>query len=66
MYEYEQARPLLKTALEEGKYDELVGASLEGNTVPNELHRLVVCAAASTRHSARRRPKMTQVCHLLD
>ncbi|XP_055804729.1 proline-rich receptor-like protein kinase PERK5 [Solanum dulcamara] len=60
------ARPLLKTALEEGKYDELVGAPLEGNSVPNELHRLVVCAAASTRHSAKRRPKMTQIMRALD
>ncbi|KAL3346093.1 hypothetical protein AABB24_024839 [Solanum stoloniferum] len=60
------ARPLLKTALEEGKYDELVGAPFEGNSVPKELHRLVVCAAASTRHSAKRRPKMTQIMRALD
>ncbi|KAJ8545837.1 hypothetical protein K7X08_018420 [Anisodus acutangulus] len=60
------ARPLLKRALEEGKYDELVGAPLEGNVVPNELHRLVVCAAASTRHSAKRRPKMSQIVRALD
>ncbi|XP_015064170.1 proline-rich receptor-like protein kinase PERK5 isoform X3 [Solanum pennellii] len=62
----EWARPLLKTALEEGKYDELVGAPFEGNNVPKELHRLVVCAAASTRHSAKRRPKMTQIMRALD
>ncbi|XP_059293228.1 proline-rich receptor-like protein kinase PERK5 [Lycium ferocissimum] len=60
------ARPLLKTALEEGKYDKLVGAPLEGNIVPNELRRLVVCAAASTRHSAKRRPKMSQIVRALD
>ncbi|MCD9646040.1 Proline-rich receptor-like protein kinase perk5 [Datura stramonium] len=60
------ARPLLRTALEEGKYDELVGAPLEGKSVPNELHRLVVCAAASTRHSAKRRPKMSQIVRALD
>ncbi|KAK4711880.1 hypothetical protein R3W88_006393 [Solanum pinnatisectum] len=60
------ARPLLKTALEEGKYDELVGAPFEGNSVPKELHRLVVCAAASTHHSAKRRPKMTQIMRALD
>ncbi|XP_025885309.1 proline-rich receptor-like protein kinase PERK5 isoform X2 [Solanum lycopersicum] len=62
----EWARPLLKTALEEGKYDELVGAPFEGNNVPKELHRLVVCAAASTRYSAKRRPKMTQIMRALD
>lgn len=66
IHEYEQARPLLKTALEEGNYDKLIGAPLEGNSVPNELRQLVVCAAVSTRHSAKRRPNMTQACHLLD
>ncbi|XP_009608488.1 proline-rich receptor-like protein kinase PERK5 [Nicotiana tomentosiformis] len=59
------AKPRLKRALEEGNYDELVGAPLEGN-VPDELHRLVACAAASTRHSARRRPKMSQIVRALD
>ncbi|KAF3664308.1 Proline-rich receptor-like protein kinase PERK13 [Capsicum annuum] len=60
------ARPLLRTALQEGKYDELLGVPLEGNNVPNELHRLVVCAAASTRQSAKRRPKMSQIMKALD
>ncbi|MCD7465629.1 hypothetical protein HAX54_001644 [Datura stramonium] len=66
VFSFGVARPLLRTALEEGKYDELVGAPLEGKSVPNELHRLVVCAAASTRHSAKRRPKMSQIVRALD
>lgn len=56
-----QARPLLTHAMEEGEYDELVDPNLENNYNPNEMARMVACAAASIRHSARRRPKMSQV-----
>lgn len=56
-----QARPLLTRALEEGVYDGLVDVRLEGNYDTDELHRMVACAAASIRHSAKRRPKMSQV-----
>lgn len=56
-----QARPLLSKALEEGKYDGLLDPRLQENYVPHEMARMVSCAAASIRHSARRRPKMSQV-----
>ena len=48
-------------ALEEGKYDELVDPRLEGNYNPHEMASMVASAAASIRHSARKRPKMSQV-----
>ncbi|MQL93882.1 hypothetical protein Taro_026533, partial [Colocasia esculenta] len=55
------ARPLLTRALEEGNFDELVDPRLEDNFIPAEMARLAACAAASVRHSARRRPKMSQI-----
>lgn len=56
-----QARPLLATAIQDGNYDELVDKRLEGNYNSDEMARMVSCAAASVRHSARRRPRMSQV-----
>lgn len=56
-----QARPLLTKALEDGDYDELVDPRLEGNFVHQEMARMAAAASASIRHSARRRPKMSQV-----
>ncbi|KAL6953046.1 putative proline-rich receptor-like protein kinase perk6 [Sarracenia purpurea var. burkii] len=55
------ARPLLARAAEDGNYEELVDPRLENNFVSHEMARIVSCAAASIRHSARRRPKMSQV-----
>nr|XP_016480294.1 PREDICTED: proline-rich receptor-like protein kinase PERK1 [Nicotiana tabacum] len=60
------ARPLLTRALEEGVYDGLVDVRLEGNYDTDELHRMVACAAASIRHSAKRRPKMSQIVRTLE
>ncbi|KAF3677177.1 Proline-rich receptor-like protein kinase PERK7 [Capsicum annuum] len=60
------ARPLLTRALEEEKYDGLVDARLEGNYDTNELHRMIACAAASIRHSAKKRPKMSQIVRALE
>ncbi|KAK6793468.1 hypothetical protein RDI58_006921 [Solanum bulbocastanum] len=60
------ARPFLTKALEENNYNELVDPRLEGNYDPVELQRMVACAAASVRHSARRRPKMSQILRALD
>ncbi|XP_022854131.1 proline-rich receptor-like protein kinase PERK5 [Olea europaea var. sylvestris] len=60
------ARPLLVQALEDGNYDELVDPRLEGNFVPQEMARVVACAAASIRHSARRRPRMSQIVRALE
>ncbi|PKH47855.1 hypothetical protein CRG98_050418 [Punica granatum] len=55
------ARPLLTRALDEGNYDGLVDACMEGNYNRQEMARMVACASASIRHSARKRPKMSQV-----
>ncbi|KAF3773741.1 Proline-rich receptor-like protein kinase [Nymphaea thermarum] len=62
----EWARPLLIKALEEGDFEELVDSRLENNYNVNEMSRLVACAAASVRHSARRRPRMTQIVRALE
>lgn len=60
------ARPLLTRALEEGKYDELVDPKLENNYNPNEMTRMVASAAASIRHSGKKRPKMSQIVRALE
>ncbi|KAK6916563.1 Serine-threonine/tyrosine-protein kinase, catalytic domain, partial [Dillenia turbinata] len=60
------ARPMLLKAMEEGNFDELVDPRLENNYSPNELARMAGCAAACVRHSARRRPKMSQVVRALE
>ncbi|PON67682.1 Mitogen-activated protein kinase kinase kinase [Parasponia andersonii] len=60
------ARPLLHRALEEGVYDELVDIRLENNYHPHEMARMVASAAASIRHSARKRPKMSQIVRALE
>ncbi|KAG5621113.1 hypothetical protein H5410_006331 [Solanum commersonii] len=60
------ARPLLTRALEEEKYDGLVDPRLEGNFDTDELHRMIGCAASSIRHSAKRRPKMSQIVRALE
>lgn len=56
-----QARPLLTRALEDGNYTELVDIRLDNTYNSQEMARMVACAAASIRHSAKRRPKMSQV-----
>ncbi|XP_022740012.1 proline-rich receptor-like protein kinase PERK4 [Durio zibethinus] len=60
------ARPLLARALEDGNHDELVDQRLELNYNHNEMQRMVACAAASIRHSARKRPKMSQIVRALE
>ncbi|KAJ8441975.1 hypothetical protein Cgig2_020120 [Carnegiea gigantea] len=60
------ARPLLPRALDEGKFDGLVDPKLEGNYDQQEMLRLIACAAASIRHSAKRRPKMSQIVRALE
>lgn len=47
--------------MEKGNFGELVDPRLENNFVHREMVRMVACASASIRHSARRRPKMRQV-----
>jgi hypothetical protein len=60
---YLQARPLLMRALEDGEFDSLVDPRLGKDFNPNEMARMIACAAACVRHSARRRPRMSQVIH---
>ncbi|RWV93328.1 hypothetical protein GW17_00044229 [Ensete ventricosum] len=55
------ARHALSRALADGDYDELADPRLDDNYDPTEMARMVAAAAASIRHSARRRPKMSQV-----
>jgi hypothetical protein len=56
-----QARQALPRALADGNYDEIVDPRLCGDYDPTEAARLVASAAASVRHAARRRPKMSQI-----
>lgn len=57
-------------ALENGNYDELVDPYLERNYPVHKMARMAACAAcaacaaASIRHSACRRPKMSQVTYI--
>ncbi|XP_015166250.1 proline-rich receptor-like protein kinase PERK4 [Solanum tuberosum] len=62
----EWARPILIRATEGGNYDELIDPRLEGNFDAQEMLCMVACAAASIRHSARRRPKMSQIVRALE
>ncbi|CAI0390003.1 unnamed protein product [Linum tenue] len=59
------ARPLLSRALEDGNYESLVDQKLVDYN-HNEMARMVACAAACVRHSARRRPRMSQVVRALE
>ncbi|GAB4842215.1 Proline-rich receptor-like protein kinase perk1 [Ancistrocladus abbreviatus] len=61
----EWARPLLAQALEGGSFDVLVDSRLEDyNSI--EMAQMIACAAACVRHSARRRPQMSQVVQALE
>ncbi|KAM5547750.1 proline-rich receptor-like protein kinase PERK1 [Rosa sericea] len=62
----EWARPVLTRALESDDFDELVDPRLQNNFDHNEMARMVACAAACVRHSARRRPRMSQVVRALE
>ncbi|PUZ68364.1 hypothetical protein GQ55_2G021400 [Panicum hallii var. hallii] len=55
------ARQALPRALTDGNYHNLVDPRLDGDFDMTEAARLVACAAASVRHAARRRPKMSQI-----
>ena len=56
-----QARPMLTRALEEENFDSVVDPRLQHDYDPNEMARMLACAAACIRHSAKRRPRMSQV-----
>ncbi|KAF6166621.1 hypothetical protein GIB67_005483 [Kingdonia uniflora] len=60
------ARPILTQSLEDGNFDELADSRMEGRYNPNEMARMVACAAASIRHSGKRRPKMSQIVRALE
>ncbi|PAN31823.1 hypothetical protein PAHAL_5G445300 [Panicum hallii] len=62
----EWARPLLTQALESGNVGELVDTTLGKNYNEVEMFRMIEAAAACIRHSASRRPKMSQVVRVLD
>ncbi|EEF48251.1 proline-rich receptor-like protein kinase PERK1 [Ricinus communis] len=60
------ARPLLTRALEDGNFDTLADPKLQNDYDHNEMARMVASAAACVRHSARRRPRMSQVVRALE
>ncbi|XP_073276202.1 proline-rich receptor-like protein kinase PERK15 [Primulina huaijiensis] len=60
------ARPLLTRALEDGNFDTLVDPRMQRDYNQNEMARIVACAAACVRHSAKRRPRMSQVVRALE
>ncbi|KAG6767951.1 hypothetical protein POTOM_026843 [Populus tomentosa] len=60
------ARPLTVSALETGNFIQLVDPLLESKYNHQEMQRMIACAAASIRHSARKRPKMSQIVRALE
>ncbi|XP_073034715.1 proline-rich receptor-like protein kinase PERK15 [Primulina eburnea] len=60
------SRPILTQAVEGGSYEELVDPRLENNYDHHAMLRMVASAAACIRHSARRRPKMSQIVRALE
>lgn len=60
------ARPLCAKAMETGVFEGLVDPRLEDNYDKQEMARMVACAGASVRHSARRRPRMSQIVRVLE
>jgi len=60
------ARPLMTKAFEDGNHDALVDPRLGSEYNDNEMARMIACAGACVRHSARRRPRMGQVVRALE
>ncbi|PHT74633.1 Proline-rich receptor-like protein kinase PERK5 [Capsicum annuum] len=60
------AWPLLRRVLDDGKFDTLVDPCLGKNYNSEEMANMVACAAACVRHSAWRRPRMSQVVRALE
>ncbi|KAK4765933.1 hypothetical protein SAY87_007575 [Trapa incisa] len=60
------ARPLLAQALDDEDFEGLVDLKLEKNYVASELFRMIEAAAVCVRHSATKRPRMSQVVRSLD
>ncbi|RLN00785.1 proline-rich receptor-like protein kinase PERK8 [Panicum miliaceum] len=62
----EWARPLLSRALDTGNLEGLVDPRLEKKLNEAEMFRMIEAAAACIRHSASRRPRMSQVVRVLE
>ncbi|RDY04743.1 Proline-rich receptor-like protein kinase PERK1, partial [Mucuna pruriens] len=62
----EWARPLLSQALENGNFNGLVDPRLPTDYNLNDMIRMTACAATCVRHSARLRPRMSQVVRALE
>ncbi|KAK4258657.1 hypothetical protein QN277_005083 [Acacia crassicarpa] len=60
------ARSLCMKAMESGNFEGLADPRLGNDYDMQEMARMVACAAASVRHSARRRPKMSQIVRALE
>uniref|UniRef100_J3M8W2 non-specific serine/threonine protein kinase n=1 Tax=Oryza brachyantha TaxID=4533 RepID=J3M8W2_ORYBR len=60
------ARPLLTKALEEHVYAELVDPKLGNLYDTSDMQRLITCAAAAVRHTARSRPRMSQIVRYME
>jgi hypothetical protein len=52
---------LLTDAIENEDFEALADSGLEKNYVPSEMFRMIEAAAACVRHSAAKRPRMSQV-----
>ncbi|KAG9148184.1 hypothetical protein Leryth_014099 [Lithospermum erythrorhizon] len=60
------AKPILSRVIDSGSsYEEIADSRLEGNYDPQEMLAMIACADACTRHSARMRPKMSQIVRTL-
>ncbi|KAF7817142.1 proline-rich receptor-like protein kinase PERK15 [Senna tora] len=60
------ARPLLAQALQDGVFSDLVDPRLQKNYREDEMARMITCAAACVHHSARLRPRMSQIVGALE
>ncbi|MED6150604.1 hypothetical protein PIB30_073940 [Stylosanthes scabra] len=61
------ARPLLAQVLEDSDdVKDLVDPRLQNNYGADEMNRMITCAAACVRHSARLRPRMSQIAGALE
>ncbi|EEF28741.1 proline-rich receptor-like protein kinase PERK8 isoform X2 [Ricinus communis] len=62
----EWARPLLNEALDSEDFEALADPRLEKKYVAREMFRMIEAAAACVRHSAVKRPRMSQVARALE
>ncbi|ESQ34252.1 hypothetical protein EUTSA_v10006899mg [Eutrema salsugineum] len=62
----EWARPLLSHAIETEEFKALADPKLGGNYVGAEMFRMIEAAAACIRHSAAKRPRMSQIVRAFD